>query len=83
MSDEIKRGEQEEKHLDLSDFGNLSPLFANRVHVFTGPVMSRIYFGEILRTDGEISYHTAIAIPTTDLIALRDLIGRLLHAPTQ
>ena len=79
MSDDTGAAQKEAEQLDLSDFGNLTPIFSNRFYVFTGPVMSKIVFGEIMRTVGDISYHTSISIPTADLIALRGLLDRLIQ----
>ena len=81
MSDDVTAtaAQKEDEQLDLSDFGNLTPIFSNRFYVSTGPVISKIVFGEIMRTGGDISYHTSITIPTADLIALRDLLDRLIQ----
>ena len=79
MSDDAAAEQNEAEQLDLSDFGNLTPIFSNRFYVFTGPVISKVVFGEIMRTDGDISYHTSLTIPTVDLIALRDLLDRLIQ----
>ena len=79
MSDDAAAGQKEDEQLDLSSFGNLTPIFSNRFYVFTGPVISKVVFGEIMRTGGDISYHTSITIPTVDLISLRDLLDRLIQ----
>ncbi len=69
---------EETKILDHSDFGNLAPHFSNRFHMFVGPSMSRIYFGDQILKDGETLFHTLIAMHTSDLVELRELIDRLL-----
>ena len=79
MSDNTAAGHKEDDQLDLSSFGNLTPIFSNRFYIFTGPVISKVVFGEIMRTGGDISYHTSITIPTVDLILLRDLLDRLIQ----
>ena len=63
MSDDATLGQKENEQLDLSSFGNLTPIFSNRFYVFTGPVVSKVVFGEIMRAGGDISYHTSLARP--------------------
>jgi len=65
---------------DHGDFGNLPPHFSNRFHLFAGPSISRIYFGDQMLKDGETLFHTLIAMHTSDLAELRDLIDRLLES---
>jgi len=64
---------------DLSDFGNLTPVFSNRFYVFAGPELSKIFFGETLKgaEHGETFHHTSITMHRSDLIALMKLIARL------
>ena len=62
---------------DLSDFGNLTPIFSNRFYAYRGSGLSRIFFGEMMRPEGESSYHTSIVLSTADLISLMKLIARL------
>ena len=66
------------KILDHSDFGNLAPHYSNRFHMFVGPSMSRIYFGDQMLKDGEVLFHTLVSMHTSDLVELRKLIDRLL-----
>lgn len=62
---------------DLSDFGNLVPVFANRFYVYRGSEISRIFFGEMMKLEGESSFHSSIVMRTADLIKLMELIARL------
>lgn len=81
MSDENKKngnGKAKDKKLDLSDFGSLPPQFSNRFYVIPGPLISRIFFGERLFTDGEDIYHSQVAMATVDILQLRDLLNELL-----
>ncbi|MCY3983863.1 MAG: hypothetical protein OXE85_08095 [Roseovarius sp.] len=68
-----------EEILDQSHFGNLSSHFSNRFHLFVGPSISRLYFGDQVLKDGEIVFHTHITMHTSDLAELRKLIDRLLE----
>ena len=79
MNDDTKAVKRPDEELDLSGFGNLTPVYSNRFHVFTGPIISRIFFGEIMKTDGEVLFHTALAIPTVDLIQLKELLDQLIQ----
>ena len=54
MTNQKDPGHKKEQDLDLSDFGNMAPLFSNRFHIFTGPIMSKIYFGEIMLFGAQI-----------------------------
>ena len=82
MNDDTKAAQRPDEELDLSDFGNLTPIFSNRFYVSTGPIMSRIFFGDVMRMGGDAVYHTSIAVPTVDLILLRDLLDKLLQRTT-
>ncbi len=42
MADNIRTEESNTKDLDLSDFGNLTPVFSNRFYVFSGSDLSKI-----------------------------------------
>lgn len=63
-----------------NDFGKLPPHFSNKFHLFVGPSISRIYFGDQTVKDGETLFHTLIAMDTSDLAELRDLIDSLLES---
>ncbi len=70
-----------EEMLDQSHFGNLSSRFSNRFHLFVGPSISRPYFGDQVLKEGEVVFHTHIAMHTSDLAELRELNDRLLEKP--
>ena len=76
MTNELETTEQD--MLDHSDLGNLVPHFSNKFYIFTGPNISRIYFGDQILNSGEILYHSHITMHTSDLIELRKLIDQLI-----
>ena len=62
---------------DLSDFGNLVPVFSNRCYVYAGKEVSKIFFGEMMKPSGESFYHTSVTVRTEDLIGFMKLIAQL------
>lgn len=79
MNDSTKSGEISYEDLDLSDLGNLTPVYSNRFYAFVGPVVSRIFFGELMKDGGDHRYHTSVVLTTADIILLRDLLDRLIQ----
>ena len=76
MNDDSQQ-EFEKADYDLSYFGNLTPIFANRFYVYRGLNFSRMFFGEIMKPEGESSYHTSMVLNTADLVLLMKLIARV------
>jgi len=68
-----------EEILDQNHFGNLSSHFSNRFHLFVGPSISRLYFGDQILKDSKVVFHTHVTMHTSDLVELRKLIDRLLE----
>ena len=52
MGNDVAAEQKEAELLDLSDFGDLTPVYSNKFHVFIGPLISRVFFGELMRAEG-------------------------------
>jgi hypothetical protein len=83
MADEVKEAAQPVSTANTGPIlalsgQNLTPIFANQVHVITSPEMLRLTFGESLLGVEGIRFHTALAIPLSMARSMSDLILQMI-----